>query len=452
MRNRFFFIILLTLILSALAINFVHIYFFRNQRLILIDQQIATTSDALISSDIFRSALADPKTIDAKITSVIGPLRIGKVFVIRDKSAKVLYESGSMLLLPVQLPTSPEWVGVETDQHYIRIRNIELPGKSRATLQVGLVLDQNFIAWEILDTQVINYITAITLAIFLASVMVTFFLLAPLRNLITHLGHATENLSNLKDVDPLPNRLFKYASGFWARSDEFSMLVETVQRLIDRINQNYKLTRAWTLQMAHELKTPLSIIRATTDSQLRKGAIPQKHANEIVTEVNQMSSIINDFLDWAELESSALPKDLHSLKIRTSLQKVVTRLNQVAPDRIRTEIHNDFNVIANPNHLDQLITNLLTNALKFSPSDAPVQVHVSGRTLSVRDHGPGLSTEVIERMGEPFNVGTHEDNTNGTGLGLAWVITVSKLYGWQITFTRITGLTEARVEFTESRF
>lgn len=433
MRNRFFFIILTALTLAAVGINLVHVEFFKNQRLKLIDRQINESSLALLKSKEFRRAVRHWEDVDEVITKVLKGVRIGKVFILRDRNSAILYQSFNVGHLNVELPITPEWVALETEDEYVRLRNIQVPGTAGRILQVGLVLDRNFLHWEIIDNRLLNYIAGIVLTLFLASVVVTLILLAPIRLLNAHLNQATSSMKNLSDVDPLPMRLRNLSNGFWSRSDEFSSLLNTVQKLIDRINLNYKLTRSWTLQMAHELKTPLAIMRAETASTKKTGQLPENFADGIIKEVDHMSGIINQFLDWAELESSLPGKDLHALKIKNALRTAIVRLEKISSGRIRLAAEADFQVFANPNHLDQLITNVLTNALKFSPEDTGVDVTVIDHTLTIKDRGPGIPSEVKERIGQPFNVGTFEDGRQtGNGLGLAWVSTVAKLYRWEL--------------------
>ncbi|MGE3388277.1 MAG: sensor histidine kinase [Bdellovibrionales bacterium] len=451
MRNRFFFIILAALILAAIGINLVHVHFFKSQRLKLIDRQIAESSTALLKSEEFNSSVKNLTSVEDAISKVLQGTRIGKVFVLRDVSGKIVYQSFNVGLLKTDLPIHPEWVAAETDTEYIRIRNVLLP-KRKLILQVGLVLDQNFLDWEILDNRVINYVAGIVIALFIASVLITLVLLAPLRLLIGHLKEATANLVNLKDVSPLPKRLARYAHDFWAKPDEFSGLLNTVQKLIDRINLNYKLTRSWTLQMAHELKTPLAIMRVETESKKKEALLPEVYARDILGEVHRMTEIIGQFLDWAELENSQLQKDLHALRVRSAVKSVAARLEKISPERIQLRLDADFSIFANPGHLDQLITNLVTNALKFSPHDSKVELILSQHSLIVKDRGPGIPLEVRERIGQPFNVGTYDaTGTTGNGLGLAWVSAVAKLYLWEFHMHSDASGTEAHIRFPQEQ-
>lgn len=398
----------------------------------LIDKQIAESSQILLSSPLFLEAVREPKGLEDTISRVLLGARIGKVFILRNAEGKILSESFNVALLGVELPTKPEWITIDANEQFVRVRNVSVPTEPGMVFQVGLVLDHNFINWEIIDARTQNYIIGIVAAVFLASVLLTFFLLSPLRLLISHLKETTVRLSDLRDIDPLPKPLLRYPNSFWAGSDEFSSLIQSVQALIDRINLNYKLTRSWTFQMAHELKTPLAVMRAGLETMQNRNELHRENFNVIDKEISQMSGIISQFLDWAEIESTRVQKNLHALRVKTVLREVTQRLGQIGPERLVLRIEKDFSIIALPGHVEQLFVNLVTNALKYSPSESQVEIHVLNQKVVIRDRGRGLPLKVREHLGQPFNVG--DDGREGNGLGLAWVISVAKLYEWKVQF------------------
>lgn len=445
LRTRFFIIIIISLILAAVGINLVQNHFFKNQRLRLIDRQIEESSSILLKSNAFLKALNNPAAIEESITKVLASARIGKVFVLRDGSGNIVYQSFNVGLLKADLPTTPDWIMVESEDMFTRIKNVSVLGRKKYVLQVGLVLNQNFLNWEIVDSKVVMYVSGIVMTLFIIAAVLTLILLSPIRNLNAHLKDATSNLTNMKDVKSLPRGLLSYSKVYRVAADEFSGLLSTIQKLIDRINLNYKLTRSWTSQMAHELKTPLAIIKLEVDSAKNKSEISEKLKSDILDEVAHMSDIISQFLDWAELESSHKQKDLHAIRIKSSLLNAAARLEKIFPNRIYMSLESDFSVVVNPNHLDQVITNLLSNALKFSPDTLKVQASLSENRLIVKDFGLGFPKEVLERLGQPFNLGTSK--ASGNGLGLALVSTVVKTYQWEMSIDSSESGSEVNIVF-----
>lgn len=144
MRNRFFVIILSSLIAGAFFINFVHVHFFESQRLKRIDNLITDSSANLLASPAFLQSVRRPETMDSAISSALQGTRIGKVFILRDADSKILYQSINVSHLKAELPIHPEWVAVDNDHEHVRVHNILLPGEAGRVMQVGLVLDRIF--------------------------------------------------------------------------------------------------------------------------------------------------------------------------------------------------------------------------------------------------------------------------------------------------------------------
>ena len=447
LRSRFFFIIVTTLILGATGISWIQVYFFKNEKIRLIDEQIQQSTDALLSSEAFARSLSEQKDIDKAISDSIGGRRIGKVFVLKEADDRVVYQSDNLGFLNVNLPIDQSWITIQAQDQYVRVLNSKLEGGR--ILQVGRVMDQNFIAWKIFNLRMFVYITGIMLIVFAIAALLTLTLLSPTRLLNDYLIDATADLTNLRDVEPVPANLTRFTKGFWARSDEFAKLVAAIQKLIDRINLNYKLTRSWTLQMAHELKTPLAVIRAETETQRGRNLIPAFHAESLTAEVDRATEVINQFLDWAELENFQTQRELHALRMGIILSNAARRFEKIYPGRIRLNVESDFTVLANPVHLDQAVSNLLSNAFKFSDESTIVELTAKDHTVAVRDLGRGVPSEVLERLGEPFNIGAQADEPKqkGTGLGLAWVVTVARLYNWDFNLANTASGAEASIQF-----
>lgn len=438
LKIRLFTIILLSLICSVLGVNFVHTYFYKTQRLKLIDSQILDASNLLLNSKVFNSSLKSKKHIDEAISLTLKGSKIGKIFVINDSNNQIVFESINVSLLEKTLPTEPEWVTIETKSEFVRIRNVNLD-KRKLILQVGQVLDRNFIDWEIIDTRLILYIMGFVLVLSGISFFLTFIVMSPLNSLITHMTLITKDLVFLRNVKPLPTKLLKSTEAIWKTSNEVKLLLNSVQVLIDRINTNNRLTKGWTQQMAHELKTPLAIIRA--EAMSINNLTLEHSTSEIVKEVDNTAEMISQFLTWASIESSGIPSDIHSVRVSPLLSSIKTRLNKIYSDRIsiNTQLkESDFLIFANPIHIELVLTNLIENALKYSVANSVVEIALNDNIVSITNTGSEIPKDVLDRFGQPFNLGPrNEKNKIGYGLGLATVASIIKIYNWKITFKRI---------------
>jgi len=231
-----------------------------------------------------------------------------------------------------------------------------------------------------------------------------------------------------------PESLNKNSSLFgWSIFDEFSRLLVGLGELIQKINRNYKISRFWTFQLAHELKTPLSILSVEIENAESSGTIHSPLGVSLRNELQRATDVVSSFLSWAELEHANPNKMLYANRISNVLSEIVERTKSQYGNRLAIHIKNEIEVLAHPAHIQQILLNLIINALKYSPSQELVTVTCENVKLTIVDRGPGIPALVLTRLGEPFNRGPNLNSPEGGhGLGLAWAYSVSKLYGWNL--------------------
>jgi two-component system sensor histidine kinase TctE len=279
---------------------------------------------------------------------------------------------------------------------------------------------------------------------FLASWLLTSFLLRPISNLSGFLDEISSEGTAYRELPSLPPSVTAFP-GAGNPQDEMTLLLGGLGRLIERINRGYRTSRAWSFQMAHELKTPLAIIEAEVNQALRDGEIEPKPAASIQEELMQASEAVTAFLSWAEIEKPVDGAKIYAHKISEVLAEIVRRGEKQFPGRLRLENGADFSVLARAQHLEMMLGNLVRNALLYSPALSTVTLRTGKTFLEVIDHGPGFAAEVTERWGEPFNKGS--SGQKGHGLGLAFVVSVCRLYQWPLSLRREEDKTLLRVEF-----
>ncbi|HEX8032561.1 MAG TPA: PAS domain S-box protein, partial [Ktedonobacterales bacterium] len=203
---------------------------------------------------------------------------------------------------------------------------------------------------------------------------------------------------------------------------------------------------------SHELRTPLTVIRAnvqllektlerlfdTSDENRADPAHLRERAVALTTRIKQQSlrqeRLVNDLLDVSRIEAGRLelhvvPTDLAAI-VRESVDEQ-RLLNEQR--RISLNLPRDFRVVpvcVDADSVGQVITNFLTNALKYSASDQPVSVslalHGDTARVSVRDHGPGLSPEMHMQIWDRFYRAPGVEVQSGSGVGLGLGLYISK--------------------------
>ncbi|PKQ39652.1 histidine kinase [Pseudomonas sp. YY-1] len=185
--------------------------------------------------------------------------------------------------------------------------------------------------------------------------------------------------------------------------------------------------------VSHELRTPLTAIAGSLGliNGGALGAVPQAMAHMLsIAEANsqRLSALINDLLDMEKLVAGKMHFDLQRRPLKPLLELALLH-NQPYADQhqVRLELHaeHDVEVRVDTQRLAQVLANLLSNAAKFSPAGAVVQVSLETMAdklrVSVRDHGPGIPAAFHSRIFAKFSQADAGDTRQkgGTGLGLA---------------------------------
>jgi signal transduction histidine kinase len=199
--------------------------------------------------------------------------------------------------------------------------------------------------------------------------------------------------------------------------------------------------------VSHDLRNPLTGILAAGWALTRAGlAEPEALlARRIVGAGRRMERLIRDLLDWsrvhgeAEIPISRCDADLHAV-----CRRIADELSDRQPGRIRVEHVGDTRGLFDPDRMEQVVANLVGNAVKYAPSDTPVLVRAVGEEsqvrLEVRDEGPGIPPDATARLFEPFWRGkTDAVGDDGVGLGLFIVRTLVAAQGGSIEVVTAPG-------------
>lgn len=187
--------------------------------------------------------------------------------------------------------------------------------------------------------------------------------------------------------------------------------------------------------MSHELRTPLQAISGYCDLLLGEASAPlaeeqRSDLNSIKSASGELVRLLNDILDFARLESGAAEIQLTSLSMEAALARaealVIPKLAEAQLSYNRIGCGADLHLRANANRLQQVLLNLLTNAIKFTPAHGVITVECSGddrfTRIAVRDTGCGIPAEHLSHIFEPFvqvDRNRIDSRQRGVGLGLA---------------------------------
>ncbi len=196
-----------------------------------------------------------------------------------------------------------------------------------------------------------------------------------------------------------------------------------------------KMKSGFVAMASHELRTPLTAIKGFS-STLLEGVDYDMYGKEeqkeflgiVVSECDRLRRLIDDLLNTSRIESNeSLQPSYSSFELIPQLEKAVAVQQQASGrHRVLLKVHNQLpeSIIGDQDKIDQILTNLLNNAIKYSPNGGDVTVHAKNEgdtiLIGVQDQGMGIPKDHLAKVFERFHRIDNEDNRKiyGTGLGL----------------------------------
>ncbi|WP_413253982.1 HAMP domain-containing histidine kinase [Streptomyces decoyicus] len=208
--------------------------------------------------------------------------------------------------------------------------------------------------------------------------------------------------------------------------DEVADIAATVDLMADSLGRRLRTERQFTADVAHELRTPVGGLLAAAD------LLPSGETEDLLrARVRDLRALVEDLLEISRLDAGAeqpvrarvpLGAVVSEAVTRTGLDAEVTVADAPGEEAART-------VETDPRRLERIVSNLVVNAHRHGGT--PVQVTVEGRTVVVRDHGPGFPPDLLRDGPRRFHTGTTERGS-GHGLGLTIALGQAWLLGAEL--------------------
>lgn len=264
-------------------------------------------------------------------------------------------------------------------------------------------------------------VAALTAAIaLLLGLWLTWRLTLPLKKLIRPIGQIAEG--ELRIHIPVTSK------------DEFGKVAQALNSLAARLLRAEEVRKQQTADIAHELRTPLSIVHAQLDNiQSDARDVPPEMLLPIQDEVIRLSKLIDDLHQLTLAEAGVLPIHRVQIDIVSLVDRVIDKVGFEAQERHQTILRSydmdTLNVCIDPNRMTQVFYNLLTNAMRYTPDGGTIEIRIAeqveeGRrytTVTMIDSGPGISPENLPYIFDRFYrvEESRSRHSGGMGLGLA---------------------------------
>ncbi|MBB2495193.1 ATP-binding protein [Aquipseudomonas ullengensis] len=257
--------------------------------------------------------------------------------------------------------------------------------------------------------------------------------LRPLRNMAAVIqGRHADSLEPLQ-LQPLPS--------------ELAPMQAALNRLLFQIDQVLERERRFIADAAHEMRTPLAVLRIHVQNAIQASDEAQRSESLdfLIGGIDRATRVVNQLLTMARVEPSLARGNWPRIDLQAVVRETLAELTPwVLKQGLELSLdvaEGDYRINADAGAVGIALQNLVTNAVNFSPAGGQVRVLLSAQAqdflLSVEDQGPGIEAQELEQVFERFY---RRDNSQGAGLGLAIVqMITSRLGGRVVLANRVQG-------------
>ena len=225
---------------------------------------------------------------------------------------------------------------------------------------------------------------------------------------------------------------------------EFKVLIDTYNTMLNRLEQSFQQTSRFTADAAHELKTPLTVLRGKLEQAVVCDDTSQLDLNTVLDEVGHLSAITRKLLLLSQADSGTMALHIETVDLTDLLQELIADLELWSDDllidqfKLRCVIEPELIINADSVLLRQLFNNLLVNMMRYSVHDKDVSITAhktdAGIKVVVTNYCHSISDQVRSQLFERFYRGeaTFTQGISGSGLGLSLAREIARSHGGKL--------------------
>jgi two-component system, OmpR family, sensor kinase len=360
------------------------------------------------------------------------PTRVDNFVQVLDRSGQILGASAgyarSPLLRPAEITAAARSARLLQRGNRIRLYALPLDGGRRIVV-AGVSLAERDAALDKLDNSLVIGVPPALLLASLAAYLLAAAALAPVERMRRRA--ATISTDEISTRLPLPES-----------DDEIRRLGTTLNAMLDRLEEGLLHERMFVANASHELRMPLAVLKAELEVSLRErgdATALREAMGSAVEETDRIIKLAEDLLLLARAQDGTLPILPEDLPVDVALAELGAKFAPVVERTGRTLILNHGGIAtgvavrADPDRLQEAVSNLIDNSLRYGDGPVTLGVRATGSWIEVHvtDCGPGFAADFVPRAFDRFTRADPARGRGGVGLGLAIVRTIAESHGGQ---------------------
>ena len=340
---------------------------------------------------------------------------------------------------------------INNNFYVLTINSVKLDGKQEGYIIVSEIANDILVAVDERRNFILRTVFSVALVILIFSVFLNKYILKPIRSLVLY-------TKAIKEKDVKIDKHEKYL----LRKDEVGQLSRSLNEMTEDLYKRINIAETFSSDLAHEIRNPLTslkgaseVLENTNDSEKRKKLI-----KVISHDVERIERLITDYSQMLKDEASLSRAKMINIDLSNVVNSVVEDFNSDLSNsskNIKININNPnlngskLNVLGVESKLEQILANLLDNAVSFSPPNSNVSVicnvKKNNAQIIIEDEGPGFNEKNIDKIFNRFYSNRPEKFGEHSGLGLNIVKNIIELHGGSIIASNQSGNKKgARIE------
>ena len=326
---------------------------------------------------------------------------------------------------------------INNNFYVITVNNVVIENQIKGYITVSELANDILIAVDERRNFILRTVFAVAVAIFIFSIFLDRFILGPIRKLVSY----------TKAIKAQDEKKENKIEDFLKRKDEVGQLSRSLNDMTENLYKRISIAETFSSDLAHEIRNPLTSLKGaseildnTTEQEKRK-----KLLKIISHDVERIERLITDYSQMLKDEASLSRSKMKKINLLSVVNSVVDDFNNdFLNSKKKLKIHvltknlNGFepNVFGVENRIEQILANILDNAVSFSPEEGKIDVSCNVKKskvqLSIEDQGPGFNENDINQIFKRFYSNRPEKFGEHSGLGLNIVKNIIELHGGTI--------------------